>query len=164
MLNGPRSKLLLSMKNAPSPFAERLQEAMDMVRCSRTELARALSVSPAAVGLVLSGSSKSLSAENCARAARRLGVSYFWLATGEGPVFEATHDIHSAREAIAGYYTPLRIIELMGELLASVPKALRGPVADLLAGWARSGGSPEYRNPLHKALNTQLREIKREQA
>lgn len=49
----------------------------------RKELAKALGVTVQAIGQVLNGSTRALTAENNERAARRCGVNPFWLATGE---------------------------------------------------------------------------------
>jgi len=47
-------------------------------------------ISTQAAGQLKHGRSKSLSAENAARAARYLGVSTYWLCTGDGPMIEPT--------------------------------------------------------------------------
>jgi transcriptional regulator with XRE-family HTH domain len=65
-------------------YAERLQVAMDAAGVSSSELARALGVSYQAIAKTLRGSTKSLTAQNNAAAAERLGVSTDWLATGHG--------------------------------------------------------------------------------
>lgn len=65
-------------------YAERLTRALDHAGKSRAELARAIGVSPQAIGGLMSGATKALTAENNFKAARALGVSAYWLATGEG--------------------------------------------------------------------------------
>lgn len=65
-------------------FNTRLAQAMEARQCSRATLAKELQVSVQAVGMVLSGDTRALTAENAAKAAKFLGVDYFWLATGEG--------------------------------------------------------------------------------
>jgi transcriptional regulator with XRE-family HTH domain len=79
-----------------STFAERLALALTAKGCSRTDLARALrsskgtmGISATAVSLLLSGDSKSMTAENAARAAKLLGVDLYWLCTGEGSMLSA---------------------------------------------------------------------------
>lgn len=67
-------------------FRRRLAEAIKRKECSRADLAAALGVSVQAIGLVLSGDTRALTAENAAKAARFLGVDYYWLATGEGDI------------------------------------------------------------------------------
>jgi len=47
-------------------------------------LAAAIGATPQAISQVLSGSTRALTAENSARAARFLQVDAHWLATGEG--------------------------------------------------------------------------------
>jgi transcriptional regulator with XRE-family HTH domain len=71
-------------------FKERLTTAMERVKCDRAKLAKELGVSVQAVGAVLLGDSKALSAANTAKAARFLGVDWYWLATGEGQIEPAT--------------------------------------------------------------------------
>ena len=65
-------------------YGTRLEQALQLARKTRGELARHLGVSSQAVGQVITGSTKSLTAENSARAARFLRVDHHWLATGEG--------------------------------------------------------------------------------
>lgn len=80
MLFEPGGKLAYSM----STFAERLQLALAESGKTRAELAAALEISPQAVGQQLAGATKSMTAENAARAARLLQVDLHWLCTGEG--------------------------------------------------------------------------------
>ena len=79
------------MVEPTTPYAARLQEAMraagrDLADTASVGwLAEQLSVSYQAAKKALSGDTKSLTAENNVKAARVLGVSSEWLATGEGP-------------------------------------------------------------------------------
>lgn len=65
-------------------FQDRLSTALAGASVSPRELARELGVSVQAIGQVLSGETRALTAANCARAARFLAVDTLWLATGEG--------------------------------------------------------------------------------
>jgi hypothetical protein len=65
-------------------YSDRLVEALEFAAVKGPDLARAIKISPQAVFLVTTGSSKSLTAENNSRAARFLDVDAHWLATGEG--------------------------------------------------------------------------------
>jgi transcriptional regulator with XRE-family HTH domain len=71
-----------------SPYGERLAKAMELARLTgpdaRNKLAEAIGITKQAVGQVLTGSTRALSAETSARAARFLRVDHYWLATGEG--------------------------------------------------------------------------------
>ena len=78
--------ILTPMKN----YGARLDEALQLARKERLELADAIGVSVQAVGQVIAGKTKALTAENTARAARFLDVDAFWLATGEGKPQVAT--------------------------------------------------------------------------
>lgn len=51
-----------------------------------TDLAKAIGCSPQAVGLVLSGASKSFGASNHSKTCAVLNVAPTWLANGEGPM------------------------------------------------------------------------------
>jgi transcriptional regulator with XRE-family HTH domain len=69
-------------------YAERLALALELSpykpREVRPMLALAIGATTQAISQVLSGSTKALTAENTARAARFLQVDAYWLATGEG--------------------------------------------------------------------------------
>ncbi|WP_196303116.1 helix-turn-helix domain-containing protein [Ralstonia solanacearum] len=65
-------------------YGERLQTALKLSHQTRTTLAQHLGISEQAIGQVILGSTKALTAENSARAARFLRVDDLWLATGEG--------------------------------------------------------------------------------
>jgi transcriptional regulator with XRE-family HTH domain len=131
-------------------FEDRLREAMDMAGRSVADLAKVLvsptkgtlGVSAQAVYAALRGESRSMTAENVARAARYLGVDYFWLATGVGPRVPA-----DARADIG------TLLQALGAHLASMPQDYRQAVADNMAGWARTGGSDQYRVALEAMLN-----------
>lgn len=69
-------------------FAHRLAHAMELAGLPKyggaSQLARAIGTTPQATLQVLKGETKSLTAENTAKAARFLKVDWFWLATGQG--------------------------------------------------------------------------------
>jgi transcriptional regulator with XRE-family HTH domain len=65
-------------------FGKRLSAAMEAAEKDRAALAAALGVSVQAIGQTIRSDSKSMTAENAAKAARFLGVDLYWLATGEG--------------------------------------------------------------------------------
>lgn len=69
-------------------YTERLACAMKHAGASKPALAKAVGISYQAVKKVLDGGSRSLTAENNAKAARFLGVSSHWLATGEGEMLD----------------------------------------------------------------------------
>jgi antitoxin HigA-1 len=73
-------------------YGARLAEALQIARKDRQELADGIGVSVQAIGQVIAGKTKALTAENSALAARFLGVDIFWLATGAGnPKIVAKH-------------------------------------------------------------------------
>lgn len=78
-------------------FNERLQEAMQLSGRQAKEVAAVLvggdgtlGATDQAVYAALKGTTKSITAENVARAARFMGVDMFWLATGVGSPREKT--------------------------------------------------------------------------
>lgn len=68
-------------------LAERLRHAMEVLppkKIKGVDLARAVGVKPPSVSDWLSGKSKTMEGENLLKAAKYLGVSPIWLATGKG--------------------------------------------------------------------------------
>jgi transcriptional regulator with XRE-family HTH domain len=74
-----RTRTLIRMS-----YGGRLQAAMDLAQIDRAELAKQIGISVQAIGQVIVGQTKALTAENSAKAARVLAVDHHWLATGEG--------------------------------------------------------------------------------
>lgn len=89
-------------------FSDRLKKALSHAERQPGDLQKHLPVSYQAIKKVLDGSSKSFSAENCAKAARYLGVSIYWLATGEGNMLDdqQPHAVNMVAERIAPYKNP----------------------------------------------------------
>lgn len=65
-------------------FDTRLRDALNYAKKSRGWLAEQLGVTESAITMILTGRAKSMSAPNCVKAAKALGVSGYWLATGDG--------------------------------------------------------------------------------
>ncbi|PRC93070.1 helix-turn-helix domain-containing protein [Solimicrobium silvestre] len=65
-------------------YGDRLTESLRIAQKERQELADGIGVSVQAIGQVLAGKTKALTAENSAYAAKFLNVDAFWLATGHG--------------------------------------------------------------------------------
>lgn len=83
-------------------LAERLRYAMEVLppkKIKGVDLARAVGVKPPSVSDWLSGKSKTMEGENLLRAAKHLGVSPVWLATGKGE-YEFTVKNNNLREEI----------------------------------------------------------------
>lgn len=68
-------------------YKERLAAALAHAQVTDTRLAKELGVSIQAVRKVAAGTTTAFTAENNSKAARFLGVSPDWLATGEGEMF-----------------------------------------------------------------------------
>lgn len=83
-----RGITLRPMDDEPTTYGQRLQMAMDLAKLprpqARARLAGELEITVQALGKVLNGQSRSLTAENHMTAARFLRVDPWWLATGEG--------------------------------------------------------------------------------
>lgn len=130
-----------SLLRVPTTFTERLRIAFAASGVTRAQLAAVLrspngtrGVSVSSIGQLLSGTSKSMNAENAARAARFLGVNYFWLCTGEGDM-RGNNNPTSVEQAL----------DVLADALAELSPAEREPAAEALKGWARSGGAGPWR-------------------
>lgn len=85
---------VMSGKHVPTDYGIRLKEAMRLAGLLDGDgkpkagvlekLGKAIGITGAAVGMVLTGQSKTFKPVNSAKAARYLKVDHFWLATGEG--------------------------------------------------------------------------------
>lgn len=95
-----------------------------------------MGVSATAVSEALSGGTKSLTAENAARAARFLGVEVYWLCTGEGPM--------RAEPGTPAALSVEVVAERFGRVLATLGPMQREAAAQVLAGWARDGGADHW--------------------
>lgn len=131
----------------PTTFAERLARAMTVAGKNRNELAKVLrsttgkmGISPSGIGQLLDGKSKSMTAENCARAARFLGVNSYWLATGEGSIAEPANLPLLAAEPAPLFENPEDLLGRFAALLARVPDTMRPSFADVLHAWVLTGG------------------------
>lgn len=100
-----------------STLNERLTDAMG-TEVNASELARACGVSPAAVSKWLDGTTKKLSADNYASAARALGVREEWLRTGRLPRERTNAEEERQADKIIG------ILEGLREPLAALSKAI----------------------------------------
>ncbi|ADV01284.1 hypothetical protein Alide_3567 [Alicycliphilus denitrificans BC] len=126
-------------------FKERLQAAMDHSKVSREVLRAKLSVTRVAIDKLLDGRSKAMSAENCAHAARFMGVSIYWLATGLGEMCpedsDRTPTTHMAAECVAHYrskpeWWPMQTVTLDEYLTLSERQQgiVEGRVREMLDG------------------------------
>lgn len=79
-----------------STYGSRLQAALERKKASKTDLAKAMGRTPQAVGQVINGTTKALTAENNSLAAIYLGVNPDWLATGEGEMVVAGRQVEAS--------------------------------------------------------------------
>lgn len=63
---------------------DRIRWAMKQAGVSQADLARAVGIKPPSVNAWASGQTKTIEGENLVRAARKLNVNPYWLATGKG--------------------------------------------------------------------------------
>jgi hypothetical protein len=132
-------------------YGERLQQALTHAHKTVPELARQLvkpdgqrGISGSAVYQVLRGETRAHTAENCLRAARYLQVDAFWLATGQGHMLEQPAATLAAHEPPPPhYYSNSDALSALRQLLQALPPDLRSTAADILSGWARSGGEDD---------------------
>jgi plasmid maintenance system antidote protein VapI len=111
MLSGQQASMLSVQQWAPCKlafmndtekpaFGQRLVKALVLAKKERKDLAAHLGVSVQSIGQVINGPTVAMTAENAARSARFLGVSTFWLATGEGSPMEVRAGINATNEAL----------------------------------------------------------------
>ncbi len=135
----------------PSTYGDRLQQALTHAGKTAADLAPHLvspdgtrGISKSAVHQVLRGETKAHTAENCVRAARFLKVDPFWLATGQGAMVEHETPRVVAREPEAPYgVSDADALAQLRQLLQRLPPDLRSTAADILSGWARTGGEDD---------------------
>jgi transcriptional regulator with XRE-family HTH domain len=107
-------------------FADRLTLALSAAVMTPVKLAESLGVTVQAVSQVLSGSTKAMTAANCARAARILSVDAYWLATGDGEMRPAgvVQDTMALSEEERDFIIAMRVLdprdrlELVAQLMA----------------------------------------------
>jgi transcriptional regulator with XRE-family HTH domain len=80
-------------------FGERLKHALETRKAERKALAAVLGISVQAISKIINTDS-SMNAQNTAKAARYLQVSWFWLATGEGDMENVEYPV-AKQEALA---------------------------------------------------------------
>lgn len=127
-----------------STYGSRLHAALERKNTSREDLAKAIGRTPQAVGQVINGTTKALTAENNSRAAAFLGVNPDWLATGEGEMLATSSPAtlgkpvraHDEGEPLPDEYIQIPETEvrfaagngrtaLFDEVLDSVPRTYR---------------------------------------
>ena len=118
-----------------STYGSRLQAALERKQASRAELAKAIGRTPQAVGQVINGSTKALTAENNSLAAIYLGVNPHWLATGEGDIAPTGQGETSNVTTLPA---PRRTVDTLTELQAivdSLTPLLRDAGLSVLHKW-----------------------------
>lgn len=75
-------------------LSDRIKLALEKSGITQAQLARACGVKPPSVNGWLNGKSKYLRGENLLAAAKALGVSHHWLATGKGLMVEDSDSEH----------------------------------------------------------------------
>ena len=144
-------------------YGERLNEALLAAGHTRSELAACLrnpkgglGVSVSAVGQVITGETKQLTAENSALAARFLGINHHWLATGVGSMKDSV-PVHrlSVDEPPPQWQVPeLQTLKQLQLILQRVEPSMRAILADVLAGWAKDGGSEDRAAAICRLIDT----------
>lgn len=126
-------------------YGTRLKHALDVSEKSRASLAEHLDISVQAVGQVITGGrsrSQAFTAENSAKAAAFLGVSHYWLATGEGEMLEK--DLFDADQTdatdgeAAGRAAMLEAVNILGTCLQRMDAESRKAASHFLQEMAAS--------------------------
>ena len=79
-----------------STYGSRLNAALERKKRSRADLAKAIGRTPQAIGQVINGMTKALTAANNSLAAIYLDVNPHWLATGEGEMLPAGSQVEAS--------------------------------------------------------------------
>lgn len=115
-------------------FGTRLGEAIKLAGKDRQEVADAIGISVQALSQLIIGKSKSATAENTAKAAKALGVDFYWLATGQGkpvgPQDVKSIEVKQSTEPYSVISTTDEIIELIA-LYQQASKRGRENILDL---------------------------------
>lgn len=98
-------------KSEQPEFGRRLELAIAHAKKSRKELADHLGISPQSVGQVINGPTVAMTADNSARSAAYLGVSGYWLATGEGTMLESGISQDALRHGETDFLDALRLLD-----------------------------------------------------
>lgn len=119
-------------------FQERLEQAMtaaaidaDALRAHLRSTKGTIGISTQGMRAILNGETKSMTAENAARAARVLGVDFYWLCTGEGSMRDERLPVTKDED----------LLDSIGMLLARIPREQREAAAAAMDGWVKSGGT-----------------------
>ena len=120
-----------------SSLADRVQERLNALGMSPTQLARAVRVKPPSISGWLSGATKTIKGENLLRAAQALQCTPHWLATGLGPKSseEAGSPVLAVREETVSYFTD-KLIEEGAEILRALDRQSRSEALQWLRGYA----------------------------
>lgn len=130
-------------------YWERISEAMGHAGVTPKQLQSSLGISYQAMKKLEDGKTKSLSAENNARAARFLGVNSHWLATGEERMLDikrdvATEDSRPNAEAV----TLAQALEVIADQLNTLTDERRAQAAQRLQTLALAPDSQKARAAL----------------
>jgi transcriptional regulator with XRE-family HTH domain len=118
-------------------YQDRLLKATMTAKKSRAELADALGISVQAIGSVLNGNTKELTAANNAKAARFLGCNPDWLALGAGDMKRSSATL--ARESqLNNYITAEQALNTIENHINELETHERQEVAALLGMFATS--------------------------
>ena len=132
-----------------STLKERLEEVMQAMNWRNRDVERISQQSSSVVSQWLGNGSKIIKSIGKIEAAQQLaaasGYCALWIATGRGPKYEPPTPQRPtvAAEAGAVYLPPARLFAQLQDLLRRIDPSLRDSFADLLAGWARSGGADD---------------------
>lgn len=144
-------------------LTDRLQDVMQHMQWTHQDLMRVSRQSSSVVSQWLGKTAKPIKTIGKLEAAiyleRATGYSALWLAKGMGPKFVQTAGDLGQRplqvnEPAPGMYSPAAVLDQLQQLLLRVPRPMRAAFADVLAGWASSGGTDDRRAALLALLGS----------
>jgi transcriptional regulator with XRE-family HTH domain len=139
-----------------STLAERLEKAMaGPPKVTPAELARACGVKQPSISDWLSGRTKKLEASNALAAAEFLGVRYWWLAAGKGPMRDAELAVTRQENEVGSFHH----YETSHERLKSSLMTAAAHLAEQVLAAARDGLVTERGlEALQKSLQAQMKD------
>lgn len=128
-----------------STLKERLEEVMAAKDWRNRDIERVSQQSSSVVSQWLGNGSKIIKTIGKMEAAQRLadasGYTALWIATGQGPKLGGSALV--VAETSPPYLLPAKVLQQLQVILRQIDPSLRDSFADLLAGWARSGGADD---------------------
>lgn len=144
-----------------SSLKARLEEIMEVMGWTHADLMRVSRQSSSVVSQWLGKTARPIKSISKVEAAEYLeqetGFAALWIAKGLGPkhVDGGSGLKFSVAETQTPYLTTRDVLDAMGRLLTELPTDRREACAEVLAGWARDGGAPHWKEMLSTLFGLQ---------